>query len=198
MFVLYVLCVTIKWIYLQYTDEMKITTTVIGQILLILFTLFLSNQLIFGVQHWTLLDYVNLLIHEGGHMLFLPFGEFMNMLGGSFTQILVPCLFFVYFFLRKEFASAGFIIFWIANNIVSVSVYMSDAIEMQLPLVGGEGVIHDWNWLFSRMGLLQQSGFIASVFYSIGIIGVIVSIVWMAIFTFIEMKDKNTNVLQSE
>lgn len=183
---------------MQYTDEMKITTTVIGQILLILFTLFLSNQLIFGVQHWTLLDYVNLLIHEGGHMLFLPFGEFMNMLGGSFTQILVPCLFFVYFFLRKEFASAGFIIFWIANNIVSVSVYMSDAIEMQLPLVGGEGVIHDWNWLFSRMGLLQQSGFIASVFYSIGIIGVIVSIVWMAIFTFIEMKDKNTNVLQSE
>jgi hypothetical protein len=170
---------------------MKITINLVGHILLILLTLFLSNQLIFGQQHWTFLDYVNLLIHEGGHLIFLPFGEFMNMLGGSLTQILVPCLFFVYFFLKKEFVSAGFIIFWIANNFVSVSVYMSDAIDMQLPLVGGEGVIHDWNWLFTRMGLLQQSNSIASVFYWIGIIGVLVSLVWMFMFTFFESNKLN-------
>ncbi len=162
--------------------------SVIGHILLILLTLFLTYQLIFGTQHWTFLDYVNLLIHEGGHMIFLPFGEFMNMLGGSLTQILAPCLFFVYFFLRKEFVSAGFIIFWIANNIVSVSVYMSDAIAMQLPLVGGEGVIHDWNWLFTKMGLLPQSEFIGGFFYWLGILGVIVSLIWMTFFSFIEKK----------
>lgn len=169
---------------------MKITFNVIGHILLILLTLFLLYQLFFDPQHWTYLDYVNLLIHEGGHMIFLPFGQFMNFLGGSLTQILMPTLFFMYFFLRKEFISAGFIIFWIADNIVSVSVYMADAVEMQLPLIGGEGVIHDWNWLFTKMGLLQQSGFIASLFFWIGIIGVIVSIFWMIILTFLEMKEK--------
>lgn len=166
---------------------MKITATVIGHVLLILLTLFLSYQLIFGAQHWTFLDYVNLLIHEGGHLLFSPFGQFIYMLGGSLTQILLPCIFFLHFFFRKEFVSAGFIIFWIANNIVSVSVYMSDSIVMQLPLVGGEGVIHDWNWLFIQMGLLQHSVFIGSVFYWIGILGVIVSIMWMSVLTYTEL-----------
>ena len=32
----------------------------------------------------------NLVFHEAGHILFLPFGRFMTVLGGSLLQILVP------------------------------------------------------------------------------------------------------------
>src|SRR3989338_4603239 len=106
---------------------MKITASVIGHWILILITLFFAYQLISTPQPWIFLDYVNLLIHEAGHLIFLPFGEFMNILGGSLFQILFPCTFFIYFFCRKEYVSAAFIIFWIADNIVSVSVYMRDA-----------------------------------------------------------------------
>jgi len=32
----------------------------------------------------------NLIFHEAGHILFSPFGQFMTVLGGSLTQVLVP------------------------------------------------------------------------------------------------------------
>ena len=32
----------------------------------------------------------NLVFHEAGHILFLPLGRFMTVLGGSLTQVLVP------------------------------------------------------------------------------------------------------------
>ena len=46
-----------------------------------------------------------------------------------------------------------------STNLMNVSVYMADAWAMQLLLVslgGGDEVIHDWNWLFTKMGVLRQ------------------------------------------
>ena len=46
-----------------------------------------------------------------------------------------------------------------STNLMNVSVYMADAWAMQLLLVslgGGDEVIHDWNWLFTKLGLLRQ------------------------------------------
>src|SRR5262249_30280440 len=45
-------------------------------------------------------------------------------------------------------------VWWIGENLVNVSVYMADARDLALPLVGGGD--HDWNELFYRFGLLGQ------------------------------------------
>ena len=45
------------------------------------------------------------------------------------------------------------------TNLFSVAVYMADARKMALPLVtpfGGEEIIHDWNYLLGKLGLLNS------------------------------------------
>jgi hypothetical protein len=48
------------------------------------------------------LDMVDLPIHETGHLLFRPFGEFMMVAGGSLFQEIVPAVFVGYFYLQEK------------------------------------------------------------------------------------------------
>jgi len=41
----------------------------------------------------SLIHYPMVPIHEFGHILFLPFGEFMTLLGGSLFQVALPLIF---------------------------------------------------------------------------------------------------------
>ena len=41
---------------------------------------------VFHPQDWRLIDGVNLVIHEAGHILFMPFGEFVMIAGGPLFQ----------------------------------------------------------------------------------------------------------------
>jgi hypothetical protein len=43
----------------------------------------------------------NLIFHEAGHVIFMPFGEFTMILGGSLMQCIVPAV-IVYVFLVRE------------------------------------------------------------------------------------------------
>ena len=45
---------------------------------------------------YRLLDAVDLPIHETGHLVFAPFGEFLQFLGGSLFQVLFPLAFVAY------------------------------------------------------------------------------------------------------
>ena len=112
------------------------------------------------------IDGVNLLIHEGGHVIFSPLGEFMHFLGGSLTQTLMPLIFAVYFFIRKDIFAGSIIVLWVGESLSNTSVYIKDAIVMQLPLIGGG--IHDWNHLLGQMGLLESSDTIGMVVYISG------------------------------
>jgi hypothetical protein len=121
-----------------------------------------------GYEHWNIIDNVDLVIHEAGHWIFIFFGEFIRILGGSLMQVLMPSIFAAYFFLRLQFFSGGVVLFWIAQNIVNVSVYMGDSISQTLPLLGGDGTIHDWNYLLSHTGLLAYTDTLARITYGIG------------------------------
>jgi hypothetical protein len=107
--------------------------------------------------NWNMIDSADLIIHEGGHVIFSFFGEFIYILGGSLTQVLLPAIFVFYFFLRQQFFSGSVLIFWVAQNVLYVATYMGDSIRQQLPLLGGNEVIHDWNYLLTHMGLLQYT-----------------------------------------
>lgn len=127
----------------------------------------------FTYTEWHFLDNVDLVIHEAGHTLFMFFGEFLHILGGSFFQIAFPFIFVIYFYKRKEYLSSSLLFFWIGQNIINVSVYISDANVMQLPLIGGE---HDWNNILKMTGLLDHTDTIASSVYSFGVIVIVFAI----------------------
>ena len=113
--------------------------------------------------NWNLIDSVDLVIHEAGHTIFRIFGEFIYIFGGSLTQVLLPCIFAGYFFVRRQYFSGSVLLFWVAQNILYVATYMGDSIRQQLPLLGGDNVIHDWNYLLTHMGLLQYTDLLSGL-----------------------------------
>ena len=109
-------------------------------------------------SQWHLIDGVNLVIHEAGHLIFSPLGEFMMIAGGSLFQVIMPALFVSYFWYHSKYYSAALVLFWVGQSILNVSVYAGDSVALQLPLLGGQDSIHDWNYLLDRLGLLRQTG----------------------------------------
>src|SRR3989442_2067325 len=105
------------------------------------------------------LDNVNLVAHEAGHLFFRWFGYTATILGGTLGELLVPLPIAVYFSWRRETAGTAFAAFWFFENFLYIGTYMADARTLALPLVGsGE---HDWEILFGQWGVLvrdQQIG----------------------------------------
>ena len=118
------------------------------------------------------LDNVDLPIHEFGHLLFRPFGEFLMVAGGSLFQVIFPAVFVAYFIWQRSFYSAGIVLFWVGQSILNVYVYAADAVVMQLVLTSGftgsEGSFHDWNYLLTHTGLLGSTKLVAGLIRLIG------------------------------
>ena len=119
---------------------------------------------------WHLIDGVNLLIHEAGHLVFRLFGEFMTIAGGSLSQVIMPALFVGYFCYQRNLYSASLVLFWVGESILNVSVYAADAATLQLPLLGGEGTLHDWNYLLTNLNLLSSTAQVAGLIRLLGTI----------------------------
>jgi hypothetical protein len=65
-------------------------------------------------------------------------------------------------------------LFWVGQNLINISVYARDSIAMQLPLLGGGNVIHDWNYLLSTLNILKYTTYVADLIYISGIgVGII-------------------------
>ncbi len=97
------------------------------------------------------------------------FGEFIGFLGGTLMQLLMPAAFVTYFWRQGDRHAATVALWWVAQNLWNVSVYVQDARAELLPLVGGGE--HDWNYLLGRLGLLNQDRLIGG---GVRIIGVLV------------------------
>lgn len=130
----------------------------------------------FTYTDWHFIDNINLIFHEAGHVIFMLFGQFIYILGGSLFQIIFPLLFVFYFYRKEEYFSASLLLFWVGQNIINVSVYASDAIVMQLPLLGGDSSQHDWNNLLQMSGVLQYTNEIGSGIFITGIIVIVIAI----------------------
>jgi len=75
---------------------------------------------------------------------------------------------------------------WCGYNIVNVSYYMADAVLMQLPLLGGDNVIHDWNYLLTSLNLLPETHLLSNIALYFGFAILIAGIVgglWFSVIT---------------
>ena len=100
-----------------------------------------------------LLDGVDLAIHETGHLVFGAFGEFVQFAGGTIMQLLMPLAFVGYFLRRRDPHAATVALWWVAQNLWNISVYVADARAQELPLVGGGE--HDWAYMLGRLGWMH-------------------------------------------
>jgi len=122
------------------------------------------------------MDSVDLPIHETGHLVFAPFGEFMQFAGGTLFQVMLPAIFVVYFFRRKDRHGASIVLWWVAQNFWNVSVYVKDARAQELPLVGGGE--HDWAYLLGELNVLPHDQVIG---HAVWLTGVLVYLIAIAI-----------------
>jgi hypothetical protein len=150
---------------------------------LVFFSLFLY-QLVRGTGVLLLMDNVFVPIHEGGHLLFRFFGTTVSVAGGTFLQLFVPLALGVYFFLRRETQGVAFCMFFFFEQFLPIATYMADARAQELPLLtvgDSEYVIHDWNYLFTKLGVLAHDTQIAStvrLFGWIGMMGIMFWLLW--------------------
>jgi hypothetical protein len=134
------------------------------------------------------LDNVDLPIHETGHLIFRPFGEFLGIAGGSLFQVILPLVFVGYFLWRRQYYSAAIVGLWVGQSILNVWVYAADAVKMQLVLTSGltgsEGGFHDWNYLLERTGLLNSTNKVAGLIRFAGTLTILASAAAAVYFSF--------------
>ncbi len=141
------------------------------------------------------LDMVDLPIHETGHLLFRPFGEFMMIAGASIFQVAMPAVFVGYFVWKAKFYSAAIVLFWVGQSILNVYVYAADAQVMQLVLISGftgsEGSFHDWNYMLTRLGLLESTKTVAGLIRLVGTLTIVAAAAASIYYSFAPTAEDN-------
>lgn len=136
-----------------------------------------------NAEHWDLLDDVNLAVHEAGHVLFGPLGDPLAVLGGSLFQVVVPFAFVVYFFVRRDLFAASVVLAWLGASLGNVARYIGDARAQELPLLGGENVIHDWWYLLIEWDLLSRDLVFAQWVRMLGALAFVVAVTGAVLFS---------------
>jgi hypothetical protein len=113
---------------------------------------------------------IDLAIHEAGHAFALILPRFFYILGGSALQVLLPAVCALTFLHQRQIASFAVALFWTGESITDVAIYMADAKKQALPLLGGDGTVHDWNYLLGQLHLLGWAPSLARLTFGVGIL----------------------------
>lgn len=138
----------------------------------------IPSLIIFPIAlYWTLnrgnyglLDNIDLVIHEAGHVIFSLFGKFIYTLGGSLMQVILPSIIALFFFRNNYRTGVQFGLLWLGQNCINISVYAADARAQKLPLLGGNKVYHDWHYILNELGLLNSDQFVGYFIFGVGIL----------------------------
>lgn len=135
-----------------------------------------------GTGELLMIDLVFIPIHEGGHLLFRFFGEFLAVAGGTILQLSVPLMLATFFIFQRQILGTAFCMFFFFEQFLPVATYMADARARDLPLLtigDGDDVIHDWAYLFGRLGVLDHDTQIAHAVRVLGWLGMMATVTWM-------------------
>jgi hypothetical protein len=121
-------------------------------------------------------------IHEAGHVLFAPFGTFLGILGGSLFQFLLPIgISIAFIWMNKDNFGAAVAMWWGSASLLDLAPYIYDARHPRLILLGGhtgEDGPHDWVFLLTVLGHLQNSQRWGTFVHALGGILMLVALSW--------------------
>jgi hypothetical protein len=143
---------------------------------------------------------VNLVFHEAGHVLFMPFGDFMSVLGGSLMQLIVPAVVmgtFAFRYHNSFGASVG--LWWFAQSLMDLAPYIGDARSGELILLGGVTGMdapgyHDWSNLLARTGRLASDTIYAARVDALGELLMWLAIVWGGVLLHRQYRNIDTRI----
>jgi hypothetical protein len=81
----------------------------------------------FGAALTSFLHGVNLVFHEAGHILLLPFGPLLTALSGSLTQIAIPLLCLVALARHGDRFGASVALWWTGESLLDLAPYIANA-----------------------------------------------------------------------
>ena len=126
--------------------------------------------------NYGLMDNIDLVIHEAGHVFFSLFGKFIYTLGGTLMQVIIPSIIAGFFFRNSYKTGVQFALLWLGQNFINISVYAADARSQKLPLLGGNKVYHDWHYMLNTIGILNFDQIIGYIFFGIAIAVIFISV----------------------
>jgi hypothetical protein len=134
--------------------------------------------------------------HAYGHIMFSPFGETMELLGGSIFQVWAPLFPLAFFMIwhRDNFA-ASIMLWWCGQNFMDIAAYVADAAVGALPLMEGEAARHDWAAYYAA-GDLQAADSLALVMFITGALVMLLSNLWGGTLLWIEFQGRTKPPVQ--
>ena len=91
--------------------------------------------------------YLNIAVHEIGHVLFRPFGELTMLIMGSGFEVLFPFAVGVVFLVgKRDLISTAVSWGWSASALASAATYIADADDGRLALLGATGPDTAGDW----------------------------------------------------
>ncbi len=158
--------------------------------ILLFYFVYLSFRYLSNPDHNSFFNGLNLGIHEFGHIIFSPFGEFMHFLGGSLMEIIFPIIGILMFYFHKDYFAISVGFGWFSTAILHVATYVADARKMELPLVSlfGTHPIHDWNYILGKANLLNYDLIIANFLRFFGYLSIFICIFYGLFLIFFMFK----------
>jgi len=138
---------------------------------------------------------VNLVFHEAGHVIFIPFGRFMTILGGTLGQWLIPFIVLCAFVLKsRDTFGATIGLWWLGQSFLDAAPYINDARAGQLILLGGvtgrdQPGYHDWENILGDLGWLQYDHTIAGIVNTVGTGLMMMSFIWGACVLYLQYQN---------
>jgi hypothetical protein len=130
---------------------------------------------------------INLAFHEFGHVLFGPFGRFMGILGGSLFQVMMPLIVMVAFIRQGDNFEAAIMLWWIGQNFIDISPYISDGQYRGLPLIMGMGEdSHDWGNLLTMMNAVESAHTYGKFSFYLGSVIILISLAWAGYILYLQ------------
>jgi len=99
-----------------------------------------------------------------------------------FPAAFAPFALAIYFASKRHVTGTAFCAFFFFEQLLPIAVYMADARAQQLPLltVGDSSyIIHDWNYLFASLGVLNHDTQIATLVRALGWLGMCGTLAWL-------------------
>ncbi len=112
-------------------------------------------------------DWINVLVHETGHLVFLPFADAAATAGGSILQIGLPLLLALAYLAQDDKFGASISIWWLGQSLTFLATYIGPSKEGAVEFFRTSA---DWDQIHVWLGTAYQSSALAGWVVSLGIV----------------------------